>query len=97
MPELTVVARARAKPGREADLERELRAIIGPSQKEAGCLGYVLHRSLQDPACFMTIETWASKEDVDKHMGMPYIQALFAKAAELVSGIPDINVYEPLT
>ena len=31
MPELTVVAKVRAKPGREADLEREFRAgVVGP-------------------------------------------------------------------
>src|SRR5205807_8561080 len=45
MPELTVVAKVRAKPGREADLEREFRAIVGPTHAELGCLRYTDRKS----------------------------------------------------
>jgi len=96
MPELTVIAKAKAKPGREADLERELRGIVKPTHAEQGCLRYTLHRSLEDPTSFITIERWASKEAIDSHFGAPHIQSLLTKAADLLTGLPEIKVFQML-
>ena len=38
MAGLTVMARAKAKPGREAELEQAMRAVVVPTHQEAGCL-----------------------------------------------------------
>ena len=96
MSELTVIAKVRAKPGRERELEREFRAIVGPTHAESGCLRYTLHRSLEDPALFITIERWSSKEAIDKHFGTPHIQSLLKKAGDLLTGQPEITVLELL-
>ncbi|HEY3197610.1 MAG TPA: putative quinol monooxygenase [Nitrospirales bacterium] len=96
MPELTVIARIKAKRGREADLEREMRAIVVPTHAEAGCLRYALHRSLEDPTLFTTIERWNSKEAIDKHFGTPHIQSLLKKAGDLLAEPPEITVFELL-
>src|SRR5206468_5457464 len=96
MPELTVVAKVRAKPGREADLEREFRAIVGPTHAESGCLRYTLHRSVEDRALFITVERWVSKEAVDQHFGAPHIQSLLKKTDELLASPPEILMFELL-
>ena len=96
MPELTVVAKVRAKPGREADLEREFRAIVGPTHAESGCLRYTLHRSVEDRALFITVERWISKDAVDQHFGAPHIQSLLKKSGELLASPPEIMVFELL-
>jgi quinol monooxygenase YgiN len=96
MSELTVIARVKAKPGRESELEQEFRAVIVPTHKESGCLRYTLHRSVDDPASFITVERWSSRAAIDQHMGTPHIQALLKKASDLLAGMPDIQVYELL-
>ncbi len=96
MTELTVVARAKAKPGHEAELERELRAVVGLTHKEPGCLRYALHRSLEDPAVFMVIERWASKESLDQHFATSYVQALLKKLQDLPAAPPEIATFELL-
>jgi quinol monooxygenase YgiN len=96
MPELTVVAKVRAKPGREAALEREFRAIVAPTHAESGCLRYTLYRSVEDRASFSTSERWVSKEAVDQHCGAPHIQSLLKKAGEVLAGPPEIMVFELL-
>jgi quinol monooxygenase YgiN len=96
MSELTVVAKVRAKPGREADLEREFRAIVSPTHAEPGCLRYTLHRAVEDRALFITIERWVSKDAVDRHFGAPHTQSLLKKAGELLAGPPEILVFELL-
>lgn len=96
MAEMTVTARAKAKPGREGDLERALRAVVGPTHQEAGCLHYSVHRGLEDRATFVTIERWTSKEAVDRHMTAPHTQALLKQIPELLAAPPDITAYELL-
>jgi quinol monooxygenase YgiN len=96
MAELTVIARAKAKAGREADLERAMRAAVAPSHDEPGCLRYTVHRSLNDPASFVTVERWVSKEAIDRHFVAPHTQALMKQIPELLAEPPDISVFELL-
>lgn len=96
MPELTVTVRARAKPGKEAELEKAWRAIIGPTHDELGCLKYVLHRAVDDPGLLISIERWASKEAIDQHMATPHVQALLSRVPDLVAGPPEIRLFEAI-
>lgn len=96
MGELTVIAKAKAKPGRESDLERAMRTVVSPSHEEQGCLRYTVHRSVNDPATFITIERWASKEAMDAHFAAPHTKALLQKVPELLAEPPDISAFELL-
>lgn len=96
MAELTATVRAKAKPGKEAELEKVWRAIIAPTHGEPGCLRYVLHRAIDDPALLMSVERWASKEAFDRHFGEPYVQALLKQVPDLVAGAPEIRIFEAL-
>ena len=96
MPELTVTVRVKAKPGKEAELEKAWRAIIGPTHNEAGCLKYVLHRAVDDPGLMISIERWTSKEAIDQHMAAPHVQALLSRVPELVAGAPEVSVFEAI-
>jgi quinol monooxygenase YgiN len=95
MAELTVIARLNARSGKEAELEQALRAVVAPTHAEPGCLRYALHRSSNDPATFVLVERWVSKEALDQHLEMPYLKALRARFQELVEG-RDVNLYELL-
>jgi quinol monooxygenase YgiN len=51
-------------------------ALVEPTRKEPGCLGYNLHQSKSDKTQFMFYEQWASKEALAAHGQMPYMKAL---------------------
>ncbi len=95
MAELTVIARVKAKPGKEAELEQALRAVVGPTHAEPGCLRYALHRSTDDAATFVMVERWVSKAALDQHMETPHLKALRGKFKELLDG-RDVGIYELL-
>jgi len=57
----------RAREGQETLLEAELRALVGPSRKEVGCLTFDLHRSVETPGAFLLNEVWASREAHTEH------------------------------
>src|ERR1700745_955831 len=67
---LTVILRA--KPSQEILLEAELRALVGPTRREEGCLTYDLHRSADVPDAFLLHEVWASRETHHMHTQTPH-------------------------
>jgi quinol monooxygenase YgiN len=96
MKTLTVIALAKAKPGKEALLRQELLALIAPTRQEPGCLNYDLHQATDNPGHFLFHENWSSKQHLDDHLARPHLQALFAKLPELVAEPPQIMLWEKI-
>jgi quinol monooxygenase YgiN len=69
---VTLIVQLRPRDGQEMLLEPELRALVGPTRKEDGCLIYDLHRSAEGPAAFLLHEVWASREAHSKHTNTPH-------------------------
>src|ERR1700741_4865939 len=67
---LTVILRARE--GQETLLEAELRALVGPSRKEEGCLRYDLHRCVDIPGARLGHEGWPSRDAHTEHVNTPH-------------------------
>ena len=95
MAELTVIARLKARPGKEAELEQALRGAVGPTHAETGCLRYALHRSTDDPATFVMVERWVSREALDQHLEAPHLKAIRARFKALVEA-RDVGIYDLL-
>jgi quinol monooxygenase YgiN len=91
---LTVVATIRAKPGKETELRRELLSLIPTTRKEPGCLNYDLHVATDDPCAFLFHENWTSKRHLDDHLARPHLQAVLAKAGDLLAEPPRITLWE---
>jgi quinol monooxygenase YgiN len=69
---VTLLVFLRAKQGQHLSLQSEIRALIAPTRKEAGCLQYDLHRSLDDPNLFLLHEVWATREHHHAHYQTPH-------------------------
>jgi quinol monooxygenase YgiN len=59
---VTLAVILRPRDGQDMMLEAELRALIGPTRKEEGCLRYDLHRSIEGPGAFLLHEIWETRE-----------------------------------
>lgn len=90
MSEVTIIARAKAKPGSEEEMERALRTNAETSRCESGCISYSVLRG--DDGTFMTVERYATRADADSHMTTPHVQTLFATITPLLDGTPEISV-----
>lgn len=69
---VTLIVILRPREGQEILLEAELRALIGPTRKEEGCISYQLYRALDPPGGFMLHEVWASRDAHTEHMHTPH-------------------------
>ena len=64
---VTLVVTLRAKSGQEGLLEAELRALVGPTRREEGCITYDLHCGTDTPGAFLLHEVWATREHHRAH------------------------------
>lgn len=83
--QITVIARLKAKPGFESRLEELAKGLIEPTRAEAGCVNYVLHRDLEDPAVYYFYENWRSQEDLNLHFQTPHIKRVLEIAPEILA------------
>lgn len=91
---VTVVARMKAKPGREEALREALLALIPPTRQEPGCLQYDLHESTETSGTFVFLENWRSKEELDTHLTRPHLKDFLARAEELLAEPPEITLWK---
>lgn len=82
---LTVILRARA--GQEELLEAELRALVGPTRCEEGCIAYDLHRAAEMPGAFLLHEVWASRERHTEHTKTPHFLRWCAHKDALLASV----------
>jgi quinol monooxygenase YgiN len=81
---LTVIARLKAKEGKEDALQQVLMGLLAPTRAENGCVFYDMHKSADEPGLFMFTEEWATRPLWDDHMNSPHLQAFSARQDELV-------------
>lgn len=82
---MTLVVRLNAREGQEMLLEAELRALVGPTRKENGCVTYDLYRSAEAPSAFMLHEVWACREDHSRHTNTPHFLRWNARKDSLLA------------
>lgn len=77
-----------AAQGREEELAGLLKALVGPTRAEPGCLGYELNVSSEKPGSFLFYEKFADQAALDAHVGSPHFQAFLKKreASDPISG-----------
>jgi quinol monooxygenase YgiN len=99
MPDVfTVVAKLRARPGREAQLEAVLtRQVAAVRANEPDCLAYRLHRLAQDPTAFLFYEQYRSEAAFERHRKAAHLAAFQAERKDLVAGPAEVEIYRALT
>jgi quinol monooxygenase YgiN len=71
---VTLIVALRARPGQEAALEKELRALVAATRAERGCLAYELHVSSDQPGLFLLREIWRSLAYHQRHWETPHMK-----------------------
>ena len=94
--QVTVIARLRAKEGKENSLKEILLDLIEPSRRDEGCINYDLHQSDNDSSMFMFHENWTSKEALDKHLATPHLQSFIKESEGLLAKPLDVSLWSKL-
>lgn len=89
--DLIVVAAAKAKPGKEAELEAALREAAGPTRRQPGCVQFSLFRS---GPTIVGLERWSSEADHQRHLKGAHVQKLMGRMADILAEPPNIVAYQ---
>jgi quinol monooxygenase YgiN len=92
---VTLIVILRAREGQETLLEAELRALVGPSRREEGCLRYDLHRSVDVLGALMLHEVWATREAHTEHSHTPHFLRWNARKDALLAS-RDANFWKQI-
>jgi quinol monooxygenase YgiN len=82
---VTLVVLLRAKEAQQLLVEAEIRALMGPTRKEEGCLQYDLHHSLDQPSLFLLHEVWATRDHHTAHTKTPHFLRWNARKDSLLA------------
>jgi quinol monooxygenase YgiN len=98
--DLIVIASAKAKPGKEADLEQALREAAGPTRQQPGCVEFRLLRLAGARHTLVGFERWASEAEhqkhLQKHLQGAHVQRLMQRMGDILAEPPNIVAYEVL-
>ncbi|MDT8899990.1 putative quinol monooxygenase [Anaeroselena agilis] len=80
--------------GKERELENHLRSLFPKVKQEAGVEEYILHSAKSTPGKFFFYEKYKDRQVLECHMNTAYLKEAFGKFEELVSGEPQVELYE---
>lgn len=94
---ISLVAVLEARPGKEAQLAEECAALAkSVRENEAGCLMYVPHVSVKNPAKIVFFEKYKDQEALEGHRQTPYFKAAFEKFKDLLAGPTEVTILKEL-
>ena len=93
---MTVLERIRAKPGMEDLVKLILQQLAAETRTEEGCISNHVRQSASDPGLFLSIETWANRDLLERHSETSHIEAFRRKASDLLAEPAEISLWEAL-
>ena len=69
-----VVATTEVKPEHRDAYIKGAKDCVAATQKEAGCIYYDSHVSVNNPNLFVVVERWETREDLNAHGKAPHIK-----------------------
>ncbi len=91
---VTVVARIKAKLGKEAQAKQELLKLLSPTRAEAGCINYDMHQSFDNQAHFLFHENWTNQGALNKHLETPHLMNFLNQADQLLAEPVEITLWK---
>jgi quinol monooxygenase YgiN len=97
MPDnLIVIAYVTAKPGKESEARKNLRALLAPTHAEKGCIVYDLHEMHSEPGKFVFYEVWKSAEHLNSHAKSKHLKAFQKSAPDFLAEPIDLTMWKKL-
>lgn len=88
--DLFIFARFHARPGNEELVAAAVRAVVGPTRAEPGCLGIHAFRSLRDPRLFYIHSRWRDEAAFELHAELPHTVQFIRRVEPLIDHPLDV-------
>ena len=89
-----ITAKVFIKPGKEADFISAAKMMIENSNKEEGCLGYMLYQDPYEKTNFIFVEKYKNQAAIDVHFATPYFKEFGTITADWTSKPMEIRIID---
>jgi quinol monooxygenase YgiN len=79
-------------PGKQKELVQTILSMIGPMEKEAGCLSYALFCNIENKNLLNLLEEWQTRKDLDRHLKSDMFSVLLGTKS-LLCDPPQIQIH----
>lgn len=79
-------------PEKRLEMLQTLRSMVGPVEREPGCLRHCIFFDVLDENCFCILETWKSREALERHLATHRFGALLGAKVLLCEPL-DIEIH----
>jgi len=89
-----ITAKVFIKSGNETDFISAAQVMVENSNKEEGCLGYMLYQDPYEKTNFIFVETYKNQAAIDAHFATPYFKEFGTITADMTSKPMEIKIYD---
>ena len=89
-----ITAKIFIKPGSETDFISAAQKMIENSNKEEGCLGYMLYQDPYDKTNFIFVEKYKNQAAIDVHFETPYFKEFGTITADMTSKPAEVKILD---
>lgn len=89
-----ITAKVFVKPGSEVDFISTAQMMIENSNKEEGCLGYMLYQDPYEKTNFIFVERYKNQAAIDAHFATPYFKEFGIKTADMTARPMEIKILD---
>ena len=92
---ISLIAKLKVQPGKEAEFEAAAKEMIATVRTaEPGTLAYILHKNSKDPTEFIYYELYQDQAAFDAHGKTDHMKAFGGKIGALLAGRPEISILQ---
>jgi len=88
-----MIAKFRAKAGKEDALKAVLLTLVAPTRREIDCHQYDLLQGDKNKGEFCFVERWGSERALEQHLNSDHVKKALADAADLIDGAAEGGRY----
>ena len=89
-----ILAKVFIKPGNEFDFIEAAKVMIENSNKEEGCLGYMLYQDPYEKTNFIFVESYKNQAAVDAHFATSYFKEFGSRISDMTSKPSEIKILD---
>lgn len=89
-----IIARVYVKPGRESDFISAAKVMIENSNKEEGCMGYMLYQDPFEKTNMIFVERYKNQAAVDTHFATTYFKEFGTITGDMMTKSAEIKILD---
>ncbi len=90
----SIVAKFQVKQGQEEKFLKLVNELVEASQKEKGCIEYILHKDVKKALNYCIIEKWKDQAAIDEHNNTKHFTTIVPQITEIAQA--EIDIYQPV-